>query len=108
MVVRRGDAPVEEVEPGITRQVLGHDAALMMVRVTFTAGGRAAIHSHPHRQVTYVECGRFETTLNGTTTVVTAGDCFFVPPGAPHGAVALEHGALIDVFTPAREEFLTR
>jgi quercetin dioxygenase-like cupin family protein len=29
-----------------------------------------------------------------------------VPPDAPHGAVALEAGALIDVFTPARADFL--
>jgi quercetin dioxygenase-like cupin family protein len=35
-----------------------------------------------------------------------AGDCWFVPPGALHGVVAIEGGALIDVFTPARADFL--
>ena len=64
------------------------------------------IHSHPHRQVTYVERGRFRVTLNGRETEISAGDGWFVPPDAPHGAVALEAGALIDVFTPARIEFL--
>jgi quercetin dioxygenase-like cupin family protein len=39
-------------------------------------------------------------------TEVAAGDCWFVPPGVPHGAVAIEAGSLIDVFTPARAEFI--
>ncbi len=106
-IVRAHEAPAEPVEPGVTRQILGHDAELMMVRVTFDTGAVGQIHSHPHRQVTYVERGRFRFTLNGRETEVTAGDCWFVPPGAPHGAVALEPGALIDVFSPARVDFLT-
>ncbi len=106
MIVRRQDAAIEPAEPGVTRQVLGHDSELMMVRVTFAEGAVGYVHSHPHRQVTYVERGRFRFTLNGTETEMAAGDCWFVPPGVPHGAVAVEAGALIDVFTPARADFL--
>ena len=107
MIVRGHDAPSEPAEPGVTRQVLGHDPELMMVRVTFEEGAEGYVHSHPHRQVTYVERGRFRFMLNGVETEVRAGDCWFVPPDAPHGAVAIEAGALIDVFTPARAEFIT-
>ena len=106
MFVRGSEAPVEDVDRGVTRQILGYDPNLMMVRVTFAKGAVGALHAHPHRQVTYVERGRFEATVNGATTVVSAGDCFFVPPGSPHGAVALEDGALIDVFAPARTDFV--
>ena|SRR4051812_38431171 len=107
MIVRADEAPTEPVEPGVTRQVLGYDAELMMVRVTFSAGAVAGIHSHPHRQVTYVERGRFRFNLDGRDTEMRAGDCWFVPPHAKHGAVALEPGALIDVFTPARTDFVS-
>lgn len=106
MFIRGNEAPVETVDCGMTRQVLGHDDELMMVRVTFAKGARGAMHTHPHRQVTYVVRGRFEATVSGTTTVVGAGDSFFVPPGALHGAVALEEGTLIDVFAPARTDFV--
>jgi quercetin dioxygenase-like cupin family protein len=106
MIVRGDEAPTESAEPGVTRQVLSHDAELMMVRVTFEQGAVGYVHSHPHRQATYVERGRFEFTLDGVKTVVKAGDSWFVPPGAPHGATALEAGSLIDVFTPARTDFL--
>ncbi len=106
MVVRGQEAPLVPAGPGVTRQVLGHDPGLMMVRVTFDGGAEASIHSHPHRQVTYVERGRFRFSLDGRETEVSAGDCLFFPPGVPHGTVALEPGALIDVFAPARTDFL--
>ena len=107
MIIRKDEAPTQAVEPGVIRQVLAHDAELMMVRVTFAKGAEGYVHSHPHRQVTYVESGRFRFTLNGSVTELTAGDSWFVPPGVPHGAVALEAGAVIDVFTPARTDFLS-
>ncbi len=106
MIIRGHEALIEPAEPGVARQVLGHDSELMLVRVTFVEGAVGSMHSHPHRQVTYVERGRFRFTLNGHETEVVAGDSWFVPPGVPHGAVALAAGSLIDVFTPARADFL--
>lgn len=106
MFILADTARVDVVEGGITRQLLGHDSHLMLVRVTFTEGAVGALHSHPHRQVTYVESGVFEVTIDGRTHTIGAGDCYFVPPDVRHGAVALEAGVLIDVFTPAREDFL--
>lgn len=106
MIVRGRDATIEPAEPGVTRQVLGHDPHLMMVRVTFEQGAVGYVHAHPHRQATYVESGRFAFVLDGTTTEVCQGDSWFVPPGARHGATAIEAGSLIDVFAPARAEFL--
>lgn len=106
MIIRRAEATIEEPDPGVTRQVLGHDPALMLVRVTFAKGAIGYVHHHPHRQVSYVERGAFEVRLGGETTVLREGDCFFVPPDVPHGVVALEDGVLVDVFTPARQDFL--
>ena len=106
MFVKAADTLVETVDEGVTRQILGHDPQVMMVRVAFKKGAVGSMHSHPHRQVTFVERGRFEATIAGQTTVLHAGDCFLVPPDAVHGVVALEEGALVDVFTPAREDFL--
>ena len=106
MIIRGQDAPTVKAGPGVTRQVLGHDAELMMVRVTFEKGAVGYVHSHPHRQVTFVESGQFDFTLEGATTRLSAGDSVFVAPGVPHGAVAVEAGAVIDVFAPARADFL--
>ena len=106
MIIRSADAPLVGAGPGVTRQVLGHDPELMLVRVTFEKGAVGSLHSHPHRQVTFIERGRFEFNLDGAKTVLSAGDSWFVPPGVPHGVVALDEGSVIDVFTPARLDFL--
>jgi quercetin dioxygenase-like cupin family protein len=76
------------------------------VRVDFTKGAVGTLHSHPHRQVSYVAAGRFEVQIGGAKATLAAGDSFFVPPDGEHGVVALEAGTLIDVFAPARSEWL--
>jgi quercetin dioxygenase-like cupin family protein len=107
MFVRRSEAPVEHPDPGVTRQVLGHDSEVMMVRVTFVKGAVGYLHHHPHRQVSYVERGAFEVRVGEETTVLREGDCYFVSPDVPHGVTALQDASLIDVFAPARLDFLT-
>jgi quercetin dioxygenase-like cupin family protein len=38
--------------------------------------------------------------------ILETGDGFFIPPNLIHGAVCLEEGELVDVFSPVREDFL--
>jgi quercetin dioxygenase-like cupin family protein len=93
-------------DAGVRRQILGHGPDLMLVRVEFEAGAVGALHHHPHRQVSYVAAGRFEVTVGDERTELGPGDCFFVTADRVHGVQAREAGTLIDVFTPAREDFL--
>lgn len=103
-----GEGPWTDLGGGVSRQVLGYDAQLMMVRVRFDAGAVGALHHHPHRQATYVESGQFRVELGDRVRVLEPGDGFFAPPDVEHGVVALEAGVLVDVFAPAREDFLDR
>jgi quercetin dioxygenase-like cupin family protein len=96
----------ESAAEGITRQILGYDDHLMLVRVVFTCGAVGVLHHHPHRQVSYIESGSFEVEIDGVRQILKQGDSYFIPPNVAHGAVALEDGALIDVFAPARQDFL--
>jgi quercetin dioxygenase-like cupin family protein len=104
--VRQAHTAWETVGDGVRRQILGHGPDLMLVRVEFRKGAVGTMHDHPHRQVTYVVRGSFDAQVDGETQRLGPGDCFFVRADLPHGVVALEDGTLIDVFTPAREEFL--
>ena len=105
--IRGTDADWETVGDGVRRQMLSYGPDLMMVRVEFRAGAVGAPHHHPHRQVTYVAAGAFEVSIDGRQQVLRSGDSFFVQADLVHGVVALEEGTLIDVFTPAREDFLS-
>jgi quercetin dioxygenase-like cupin family protein len=100
------ETPWESVGKGVRRQILGHGPDLMMVRVDFSQGAVGAIHHHPHRQVTYVAAGTFEVRVGDHARPLSVGDCFFAQADVSHGVVALTEGTLIDVFTPARTEFL--
>ncbi|MGX5816896.1 cupin domain-containing protein [Chitinophaga lutea] len=98
--------PLEPADPGVTRQVFGHDARLMLVKVIFETGAVGSMHSHPHSQASYVESGVFELTIGPDKKVLRKGDGYYVPPQVVHGCVCLEAGVLIDAFSPAREDFL--
>ena len=91
---------------GVSRQILGYDDKIMMVKVKFETGAAGAMHKHPHVQVSYVESGSFELTIGNEVKLLKQGDGYFVPPDILHGCVCKEAGVLIDVFTPAREDFL--
>ena len=96
----------ESVNKGVERKILGNDDKIMMVHIRFEKGAIGTLHHHVHRQVSYIESGLFEVTIDGEKKILKQNDSFFVAPGLIHGVIALEKGVLIDVFTPARKDFL--
>jgi quercetin dioxygenase-like cupin family protein len=96
----------EPVAPGMKRKIMAYDESLMVVKVEFEKGGIGTVHQHYHTQITHIEKGVFEVEISGEKKVLAAGDAFFVPPNALHGAVCLEAGVLIDIFSPMREDFV--
>ena len=96
----------EPAGEGVARKVLTYDAGVMMVRVRFEAGAVGPAHSHPHVQCSLVESGVFDVTIAGRTERLRAGDSFLVAPDLVHGAVNVEAGTLLDVFTPMRADFV--
>ncbi len=103
---KNDNTPWEEAGDGITRQFVGFNTQLMMVKVKFEKGAIGYVHDHFHSQVTYIASGEFEITIDGQPEVLKTGDGFFVQPNQKHGANCLEAGILIDVFSPVREDFL--
>lgn len=96
----------EQMDTGVKRKIMGWDDNLMMVKVDFEKGGVGTVHQHYHSQITHIESGVFEVEIDGIKKVLSAGDGFYIPPNVLHGAVCLEAGVLIDVFSPMREEFV--
>ena len=98
---------IEVVDDKLSRQVLGYGPHIMMVKVWFKQGGVGELHRHPHAQTTYIESGEFEVSIGGKIETLRGGDAFYIPPNIEHGALCKKAGILIDVFSPAREDFLT-
>lgn len=104
--IENRDIPWEEVDKGVKRKIMSYDDKLMVVKVAFEKGGVGSLHQHPHSQITHVESGSFEVEIGEEKKVLTGGDAFYIPPNVMHGAVCLEEGVLIDVFSPMREDFI--
>jgi len=94
--------------PGIRRKIMAWDEKVMMVKVAFEKGAVGTLHQHPHTQISHVESGSFEVEIAGETKVLRAGDAFYIPSNVLHGAVCLEAGVLIDIFSPMREDFINK
>jgi len=105
-VVFAEHATSELVGEGVSRKILAYNETMMQVEVMFEKGGIGSVHTHPHTQVTYVLDGSFEFTVAGKPVVVNKGDALLFAPNIPHGTVCLQKGAVLDVFTPCREDFL--
>lgn len=98
--------PWEPAGTGITRQIMGYNDDIMLVKVKFQKGAVGEAHRHPHTQTTYVESGRFEFTVGNETRIVKAGDGVCMQPNELHGCVCLEADVLLDCFSPMRADFL--
>ena len=96
----------QELGGGVERMILGFDNQIMMVKVKFEKGSIGSPHQHFHTQATYCASGRFEFTIDGEKSIVQEGDGVYIKPNLIHGALCLEAGILIDVFSPVREDFL--
>jgi quercetin dioxygenase-like cupin family protein len=97
---------LEDLGDGVKRKVTAYHDNLMCVEVHFEKGAVGALHDHPHEQITYIISGVFEFNIGGNKKVLKAGDSTFKQPGIVHGAVCLEAGMLLDIFTPCRKDFL--
>jgi quercetin dioxygenase-like cupin family protein len=100
------ELPWVPMGPGVQRQVLAQGPELMLVRVTFEEDSVGALHNHPHQQISYIESGQFEYTIDTETRLMQPGDSCLVPGNARHGVRCVAAGVIIDAFTPRRDDFL--
>jgi quercetin dioxygenase-like cupin family protein len=98
----------EIVGEGVTRQIMGYDGQIMLVKVKFAQGSQGYAHVHYHTQTTYVVSGKFEFTVDGETRIIEAGDGIYIAPDVEHGCKCIEAGILIDCFSPMRADFIGR
>lgn len=105
--IENKDIPWEQMDKGVKRKIMSYDERLMVVKVEFEKGGVGSLHKHYHSQITHIESGVFEVEIGDEKRVLRGGDAFYIPPNTMHGAVCMEAGVLIDVFSPMREDFIT-
>lgn len=97
----------EVLENGVVRTIKGYLPDMMVAELVWKKGQEGAVHTHPHRQCTYIIKGSFESNLNGKKQILGPGECVYTGADVPHGLIALEDDSVIlDIFTPMREDFV--
>jgi len=105
--VRWDEVPVEPLNPLFSRQIVV-GTNIMVARVLMKKGAIVPPHHHHNEQVSYIESGALQFTIEGKEVTVRAGECLCIPPNVPHSAVALEDTVDIDYFNPPREDWLNK
>jgi quercetin dioxygenase-like cupin family protein len=93
----------KEVEEGVTLKILGASERMSVVHWDIEDGAVVPRHGHPSEQFGYVIKGGFDIDIGGETTILRAGDSYFIPPNVPHKFSAVGATEAIDVFSPKRD-----
>jgi quercetin dioxygenase-like cupin family protein len=95
----------EQLNPRVARKVI-HGANMTIARLEIRKGAVVPAHSHVHEQIATVEKGAMKFLIEGREQIVGAGQSIAIPPHVPHGVEALEDSLVVDVFSPAREDWI--
>jgi quercetin dioxygenase-like cupin family protein len=63
------------------------------------------MHQHIHEQTTYIVEGQLDMVIGGEACSLTPGMFHVIPSNVPHSAMAIKNCKVIDVFSPAREDY---
>ncbi len=97
--------PTESLNPLLDRQLVVGEH-IMVARVVLKKGCVVPTHSHFNEQLTHIQSGALQFTIDGKEVTVRPGEWLMIPPDVPHTAVALEDTVDIDVFTPPRQDWI--
>ena len=96
--------PSKELMPGYHGKMV-HGNQLTWAFWTVEKGAVVPEHQHLHEQIMHVVEGDFEFTLDGETKICKPGDIVHISSNLPHSGKAITPCKLMDVFSPAREEY---
>ena len=91
---------------GVTRRILANSPGLMLTEHILDKGAILPDHNHPHEQLVYLLEGEIIIEMNGQKLKVVQGDSLVIPSNVYHKVTALEKSRAMDVFTPARTDYL--
>lgn len=98
-------APIEMFK-GVARRTLNAGERTSIHEIQIAAGCVVPMHTHAHEQIGYLVSGRVKFELGDETKELSAGDSWIIPTEVPHEVTAIEDAVALDIFSPAREEYI--
>jgi len=102
------DKMEKEVLSGtIARKIISGEKA-MVAQVFLAKGAVVPEHRHESEQITYILKGALLFQIDGKEVLVSAGEVLRIPSYMPHAAVAIEDTLDLDIFSPVRQDWLSK
>lgn len=98
------DIETKEIAPGFFSKLI-HTSANTINFIEVKAGCSVPRHQHVNEQYAFVIEGKFELTVNDVPQILEPGIFAIVPPNVWHSGTAITDCRLIDIFSPAREDY---
>jgi quercetin dioxygenase-like cupin family protein len=90
----------------VKREILSTGESVMLVKVELAKGFKGDIDQHPEEQISYIEKGKVQFEVDGTTRTLSQGDVQHISANVIHRVKVLEDCVILDVFTPLRKDLL--
>ncbi len=101
------DIAPEQISDTVERRFITADS-MTVGRFMLKRGGVVPSHAHANEQISMVLSGALRFSIDGTETIVRAGEVMQIPGNAVHGVEALEDTIAIDVFHPVRQDWIDK
>ena len=95
---------VKEILPGFLGKFI-HTEKLTIAFWEIQQESILPLHSHPHEQVTIVQGGELELTIDEETRILKKGQVATLPSNSLHSGRAVTDCQVLDIFTPVREDY---
>jgi quercetin dioxygenase-like cupin family protein len=92
--------------PGIRMKTLCFGERTLMTEFVLEGGRTLPAHRHRYEQTGYLVKGHIRVKIGLEQYDVEPGDSWCIPIDVEHGAQILENSVAIEVFSPAREDYL--
>lgn len=102
---RWDEIALEKVTEMISRKLVT-GAREMVAQVYLKKGALVPMHSHESEQMTYVLQGALKFLIRGEDITVREGEVLHIPAWVEHQAEALDDTFELDLFSPARQDWL--
>ncbi len=91
---------------GVTYKTLVYGDKTSLGEFWLKKGSIVPIYKHPHEQTGYMISGRMTFKIADEDHNAEAGDSWSIPGNVEHSVEVLEDSVVIEVFSPAREDYL--
>ncbi len=106
MIRKKDSQDYVKITEGVSIKTTVHGEKTLMAEFRLLKGYELPSHEHPNEQTGYLVSGKLRLYVGDDSYEVNPGDSWNIPGNVTHKAEILEDSTAIEVFAPARDDYL--